>query len=67
MTRLLFALTAVAILVGVGAAAEKKDACFGTTIDFVDTPKEAAAQAKKDEKLVFILHVSGNFEDPRFT
>ena len=39
----------------------------GTTIDFLDTPKEAAAQAKKDTKLVFVLHVSGNFEDPRFT
>jgi hypothetical protein len=69
MTRLLFALTAAALLAAGGVAADKtKDGgCFGTTIDFVDTPKEAAAQAKKDEKLVFILHVSGNFEDPRFT
>jgi hypothetical protein len=33
----------------------------------VDTPSEAAAQAKKEGKLVFVLHVSGNFEDPRFT
>jgi hypothetical protein len=39
----------------------------GTKVEFVDTPKEAAAQAKKQEKLVFVLHVSGNFEDPRFT
>jgi hypothetical protein len=39
----------------------------GTKITFVDTPKEAAAQAKKEQKLVFVLHVSGNFEDPRFT
>jgi hypothetical protein len=39
----------------------------GTQVSFVDTPKEAAAQAKKEEKLVFVLHVSGNFEDPRFT
>jgi hypothetical protein len=39
----------------------------GTTIDFVDTPSEAAKLAKKDGKLVFVLHVSGNFEDPRFT
>ena len=39
----------------------------GTTIDFVDTPKDASAQAKKEKKLVFVLHVSGNFEDPRFT
>ena len=42
-------------------------ACFGTTLEFLDSPKEAAAKAKKDEKLVLILHVSGNFEDPRFT
>lgn len=48
---------------------EEKPACsnHGTTIEFLDSPKEAAAQAKKAEKLVFVLHVSGNFEDPRFT
>jgi hypothetical protein len=39
----------------------------GTTIDFYDSPKEAARQAEKEQKLVFVLHVSGNFEDPRFT
>jgi len=40
---------------------------FGTSVEFVDTPSAAAARAKKEEKLVFVLHVSGNFEDPRFT
>ena len=40
---------------------------FGTTVEFVDTPSAAARQAKKEQKLVFVLHVSGNFEDPRFT
>ena len=39
----------------------------GTSVEFVDSPKEAAALAKKEEKLVFTLHVSGHFEDPRFT
>jgi hypothetical protein len=39
----------------------------GTTIDFYDTPSDAARAALKKEKLVFVLHVSGNFEDPRFT
>jgi hypothetical protein len=39
----------------------------GTTIDFVDSPAQAARQARKEGKLVFVLHVSGNFEDPRFT
>jgi hypothetical protein len=46
--------------------AEPSGSC-GTSIDFFDTPKEAAQQAAKDQKLVFVLHVSGNFEDPRFT
>jgi hypothetical protein len=48
-------------------AVQAGEGCHGTKIDFVDTPKEAAAQAKKQEKLVFVLHVSGHFEDPRFT
>jgi hypothetical protein len=39
----------------------------GTSVDFVDTPAKAARIARKEEKLVFVLHVSGNFEDPRFT
>ena len=39
----------------------------GTSIQFVATPREAAKQAKKEGKLVFVLHVSGHFEDPRFT
>jgi hypothetical protein len=40
---------------------------FGTSVEFYDTPSEAARHAKKEQKLVFVLHVSGNFEDPRFT
>jgi hypothetical protein len=40
---------------------------FGTSVEFVATPSEAARQARHDEKLVFVLHVSGHFEDPRFT
>jgi hypothetical protein len=39
----------------------------GTQVEFFDTPSEAAKVAKKEQKLVFVLHVSGNFEDPRFT
>lgn len=39
----------------------------GTAIDFLDSPSEAAKEARKDGKLVFVLHVSGTFEDPRFT
>jgi hypothetical protein len=50
-----------------GARAEGTCATHGTSVEFVDTPSEAAALAKKQEKLVFVLHVSGHFEDPRFT
>ena len=60
----------LAALIGPGQASDKSEgACgaFGTAVEFVDTPSAAAQQAKKDEKLVFVLHVSGNFEDPRFT
>jgi hypothetical protein len=39
----------------------------GTTVQFVDTPSEAARQAAKEHKLVFVLHVSGLFEDPKLT
>ena len=40
---------------------------YGTSVHFVATPSEAARQALKEEKLVFVLHVSGLFEDPKFT
>jgi hypothetical protein len=51
------------------APSEKEGTCgkFGTTVEFVSTPSEAAQQAKKQEKLVFVLHVSGYFEDPKLT
>lgn len=39
----------------------------GTKIELIDTPKEAAAIAKKEQKLVMVLHVSGHFEDPALT
>lgn len=57
----------LALTAGAWGADKKEDACHGTSIEFVDTPKEAATLAKKEQKLVFVLHVSGHFEDPRFT
>jgi hypothetical protein len=50
-------------------AEKPKDGCgrFGTQVDFVGTPSEAARKARAEEKLVFVLHISGHFEDPRFT
>ena len=46
---------------------EPKGEFFGTAVAFVDSPRIAAEQALKQHKLVFVLHVSGNFEDPGFT
>jgi hypothetical protein len=40
---------------------------YGTSVEFLSSPSEAARQAKKEQKLVFVLHVSGHFEDPKFT
>jgi hypothetical protein len=47
----------------------KDAACgsYGTAVQFVSNPSEAAQLAKKEEKLVFVLHVSGLFEDPKLT
>ncbi len=69
MHRLLFGLAAVALLSAPGIAlAQDPTTCgHGTKIDFLDNPKEAAALAKKQEKLVMVLHVSGHFEDPGLT
>ncbi len=40
---------------------------FGTAVTFLESPQAAADKAKKEEKLVFVLHVSGNFETAEFT
>ena len=40
---------------------------LGTSVDFVDSPTQAAALALKEQKLLFVLHVAGNFEDDKFT
>jgi len=64
-----------ALWLGIATAADNKgqkpdqvcDGDFGTAVKFVTTPSEAAKQALKEEKLVLVLHVSGEFEDPDFT
>ena len=70
MTRSLLALFLMASL----ARADEAPACttcgkqtYGTSIQWAGSPSDAAAKAKKDEKLVFVLHVSGYFEDANFT
>jgi hypothetical protein len=49
------------------AKAETPCGDYGTSVHFEDTPADAAKQAKKEEKLVLVLHVSGHFENPEFT
>jgi hypothetical protein len=39
----------------------------GTRVDFVALPAEASRLAVQEDKLLFVLHLSGNFEDPQFT
>jgi hypothetical protein len=36
-------------------------------VEFARDPAEAALLAKKERKLMFVLHVSGNFEESKFT
>jgi hypothetical protein len=36
-------------------------------VTFRNSPTEAARQANKSQKLLFVLHVSGNFESDCFT
>ena len=40
---------------------------FGTAIDFVRSPSVAFDRAAREQKLVLVLHLAGNFEDPGFT
>jgi hypothetical protein len=40
---------------------------YGTSVNFMRSPIAAARRAAKEDKLLFTLHVSGNFEDPQFT
>jgi hypothetical protein len=65
MNRMTLALAAAMFAAPVAWAEDTNG--FGTKINFVENPKDAAAQAKKKEKLVLVLHVSGYFEDPALT
>lgn len=40
---------------------------FGTSVGFVGSPAEAAQVAAREQKLTCLLHVSGSFEEARFT
>jgi hypothetical protein len=48
--------------------AEKyKDRKLSTALTWAESVQEASQQAEDEEKLVFLIHVSGNFEMPGFT
>ena len=49
------------------AYAEESCGEFGTSLTFADSPAQAAKLALKEEKLVFVLHVSGHFEESEYT
>jgi len=40
---------------------------FGTAVEFARNAQDAARIAKEQDKLTMFLHVSGNFEDNKFT
>jgi hypothetical protein len=40
---------------------------YGTSVVFLSNPAEAARHARQEDKLLFVLHVSGNFEESCFT
>lgn len=65
---------ALTALIPAALAADESPSCatcgkqtYGTSIRWAGSPSEAAHKAREEEKLVFVLHVSGYFEDPAFT
>ena len=69
--RTLLTLAVLALGASAAAADEACGRCgketYGTSISWENTPNDAARKARDEQKLVFILHVSGNFEDAAFT
>lgn len=52
-----------------GGEPKKCQTCqkFGTTIEFIENPPDAFKKARAFGKQVFMVHLSGNFEDKEFT
>jgi hypothetical protein len=46
---------------------EAPAATYGTRVSFLASPALAAGQARREGKLVLLLHLSGNLEEARFT
>jgi hypothetical protein len=51
------------------AKGQPESTCATSTVsvEFAKDPTEAATLAKQEHKLMFVLHVSGNFEESKFT
>lgn len=49
------------------AAASANGETYGTNVLFMNNPAAAAESARRDDKLLFVMHISGNFEDACFT
>ena len=64
---MMLALAAAISLHGQSVLANKTCGEYGTSLTFSDSPAEAAKQALQQEKLVFVLHVSGLFEESDYT
>ena len=48
-------------------ASSSADRSLDTSLSWARSVNEAAEQAEADGKLVFVIHVSGDFEQPEFT
>ena len=46
---------------------KKAKGSYGTAVDFVNNPIEAAEMALSAKKLLMVLTISGNFEESKFT
>ena len=51
---------------GTGAACST-DRTLGTSMAWATSPQAAFTSAQRNNKLVYLIHVSGNFEQPGFT
>jgi len=49
------------------AAPQPAGETYGTQVLFLNNQEAAADLAKRDHKLLFVMHISGNFEDSCFT
>ena len=67
----MLAIVAATVLFAAPIAQENCGKCgtksYGTSVVWAGSPSDAAKKAKEEQKLVFVLHVSGYFEDPKIT